>query len=467
MLQISVLIQVLNSNIWRIRSFILTLGNLIVSQYMEKLMQYVWQNRLWTPEQMVTTDGRRISVIDPGWINNDAGPDFYNAKICMNSQIWAGNIEIHFRATDWHRHGHDSDPRYDNVILHVVCINDGIITRSDGSIIPQLHMPCARDFRERFLDLCYAADALPCKNELQLLPQVYLTDCITAMSFERLDSRADLIKTRFREGGSLWTEAVYRTLAYALGFKTNSEPFEILCRAVPLRWLLRLRGSELSIEALLLGQAGLLTDPAQNIVDSHLLELRKEFEFLKSKYNLKPMSPSMWKLSRMRPANFPHRRIAALAAFIANGFSLASEVLNVSDVESARKLFSIELSEYWQHHYNFNAVSNKSLATLSEKSVELLIINVVVPLQYAYADMFGHPELRERALQLLEQIPPEINHITISFSEAGVKLHDAFTTQGLLQLRRKYCEQRQCLACRLGHRILAQRVHPSWTAPGK
>ena len=113
---------------------------------MERLMHYVWQYRLLTPADMVTVDGRRISIIDPGRHNTDAGPDFFNAKIKIGERTWAGDVEMHVRASDWHRHHHDSDPAYDSVVLHVVDCDDAPIARRNGEIIPQMVMRCSPEF---------------------------------------------------------------------------------------------------------------------------------------------------------------------------------------------------------------------------------------------------------------------------------------------------------------------------------
>lgn len=428
---------------------------------MEKIMQYVWQHRLWRPRGgMVTADGHRVEILDPGLLNTDAGPDFFNAKIKIDGRTWAGNIEIHVKASDWHRHGHDGDKAYENVILHVVETDDCRILRSDGEEIPQIVMPCASEIAEKANTLENATGELPCAELIARIPSIYLSDWITALGMERLYEKSDRILLYADRFSKDWKTVIYVTLSRALGFNTNSEAFERLACATPLHYLLRHAGNPTTIEGALFGQSGLL-EPLPD-TDSYVAALKQEYAFLQRKYSLIRPSYLAWKLGRIRPQNFPHRRIALLARMISDGFPIGYSLTSVETEEEARTLFDIRLTGYWSSHYTFNSPGDgiphpsKEAKALSKTSVDLLLINVVAPIMHAYGRAMGHPDLCQRAADLLQALPPENNMYVRMFTEAGISCPDAFSSQALIRLRKAYCEPRKCLYCRIGHKYLRE-----------
>lgn len=429
---------------------------------MERLMQYVWQHKLWIPSEMKTVDGQRISVIDPGLLNTDAGPDFFNAKIMIGDRLWAGNVEIHVRASDWLRHGHDSDRAYDTVVLHVVAKDDIRIPRPSGGEIPQLVMPCARDFRERYDAMVNnPSDALACGAEIASLPQIYLTDWFTALAYERVQQKAAHIAAMQKQYGWNWLESVYVVFARALGFGVNSEPFERLAVSTPLYTMLKHRDSLVSVEAVLFGQAGFLDGLPEDVVsDPYVARLIQDYDFYKAKFGLRKPVGLGWKMSRMRPQNFPHRRIATLASAVADGFTVGSSIFGVESREEAEALFRMNLTGYWARRYNFGSAPERGVRALSESSVSVLVINVVVPLLYAYGCANGDESMMQRAFDILRDIEPERNSVVGRFKTAGIECGDAMTSQALIQLRRNYCDSRKCMYCRIGHRLLALKVRP-------
>ncbi len=427
---------------------------------MEKLMQYVWQHRLWLPSDMATVDGQRVDVLDPGLLNTDAGPDFFNAKIRIGERVWAGNVEVHVRASDWHRHGHDSDPAYDTVVLHVVEHDDTRIRRKDGAEIPQIVMPCAADFSERYHEMVDNPVAeLPCAAHLLTLPRIYLGDWISALAFERLYQKSERVLDWLERFKGDWQQTIYATLARALGFGINSDPFERLAAATPLRCLMRHRGDAGMVEAMLFGQSGLLDKAiAQYPEDPYVSALKRDYDFARAKYGLEPLRDPGWKMARMRPQNFPHRRIATLAALVSGGFEVSYSLPGVRNADDARSLFDFPLTGYWARRYSFGPPAASRINTLSRSSTDSLIINVVAPVLHAYGCRTGHEELTQRAVDLLQSVPAENNSIVRLFTAAGVQCDDAFTSQALVQLRRNYCQPRKCLYCRIGHRFLAQKA---------
>lgn len=418
-------------------------------------MQYVWQHRLWLPADMRTVDGRAVRVLDPGRLNTDAGPDFFNAKISIDGRLWAGDVEIHVRASDWHRHGHDGDPAYESVILHVVDRDDDYIERANGEVIPQVRMTCSADFHRMYSDMVGRSDIdLPCAHTLRTLESLYVTDWLTAMAYERIYDKAARITELVSRLGGDWQSACYVTLARALGFGVNGDPFERLALATPLRFIGKHSDSLFTIEALLFGQSGLIDTPALD-ADPYAAGLRREYEFMAHKFGLRKPQSLGWKMSRMRPANFPHRRIAVLAAMLSGGFLLMGRMLDISTPDDAFRLLNPTLSGYWEHRYSFGPESPRAGATMSRSSVCGLTINVVVPVMFAYAQEHDDTELGARALELLQELPAERNSVVDAFTGAGVKVTDAMASQAVIQARRRYCELHKCLYCRIGHRMLA------------
>lgn len=421
---------------------------------MEKLLQYIWQHRLYLSEDMTTNDGRHIRVIDPGLLNTDAGPDFFNAKVEIDGRLWAGNVEIHVRASDWHRHGHDNDSSYDSVILHVVEKDDAAVFRTNGERIPQVVLLCNHDFNSSYNSLVEAKTELPCCEHISQLPKLLITEWLERLAFERLHRKVDRLAELYRLYNGSWEDVCYVTLARNLGFGINNDAFERLARVTPLRLMHKHSDSILQLEALLFGQAGML-NPDNHRDDAYYQQLCREYTFLANKFSLKPLETHSWKLARMRPQNFPYRRIALLAHFVENGFNLFSDIVNSSDEESLRQLFSVKLSGYWSSHFTFGKASSGDVRALSDRSVDIILINTVAPLLYARGELIGDNSLTDRAITLLESLKPENNSIIQQFSFAGIKCDDAFTSQALIELRREYCEARKCIYCKIGHQILS------------
>lgn len=422
-------------------------------------MQYVWEQRLWPVRDMSTVDGRRIVVLDPGVLNHDSGPDFFNAKVIIDGQHWSGNVEIHVKASDWYAHHHDKDKAYDSVVLHVVDVDDASVYRSNGEKIPQMVMKCAPDFSKRYTDMVFnPLRELPCGGEISSLPSIYVTDWLTSLGFERLYTKSDRIMGLLERCNGDWAEVLYVTLARALGFSTNSEPFEMLALSTPLRHMLHYTDSLMSVEAILFGQAGLLTG-LDNSPEPYVAALCREYRFLQAKYQLQPSKNIMWKMARMRPQNFPHRRIAALARMICSNALTSNAIIEAKNEDAARRIFNLRLDGFWADHFNFSGASPMVSATaMSNSSITVLLINVVVPMIFAYATSRGDDRRREFAVDLLHKLKPESNRIIETFCRAGLIAHDAFNSQALIQLKRQYCEGRKCLYCRVGHKLLSMKV---------
>lgn len=418
-------------------------------------MQYVWKHRLWRSEDMVTNTGKKVRVVDPGLLNTDAGPDFFNAKIEIDGHMWVGNVEMHYRATDWKRHRHDSDKAYDSVILHVVAKDDAPVRRTNGELIPQLVLEVSPQFNADYASLVGATIEVPCATKIKQVPHLTIVEWVEGLAFERLHGKVERIHQLLDSFNGSWEDVCYVTLARNFGFGINNDAFERLARRTPLRLLGKHSDSVLQIEALLFGQAGML-DAQKPGMDSYYNQLCTEYAFLSNKFQLTPMEKESWKLFRIRPQNFPYRRIAMLAQFIEGGFRMMNRILEAEGEKEMRALFEVELSGYWIKHYTFGKPNERATATLSRCSIDIILINTVAPLLYAYGELTGNYEMTDKAIKLLEDLRAESNSIVSHFVAYGIDCPDALTSQALVQLKREYCDARKCIYCKIGHHLLSK-----------
>lgn len=418
-------------------------------------MQYVWKHRLWRSEDMVTNTGKKVRVVDPGLLNTDAGPDFFNAKIEIDGHMWVGNVEMHYRATDWKRHHHDSDKAYDSVILHVVAKDDAPVRRTNGELIPQLVLEVSPQFNADYASLVGATIEVPCATKIKQVPHLTIVEWVEGLAFERLHGKVERIHQLLDSFNGSWEDVCYVTLARNFGFGINNDAFERLARRTPLRLLGKHSDSVLQIEALLFGQAGML-DAQKPGMDSYYNQLCTEYAFLSNKFQLTPMEKESWKLFRIRPQNFPYRRIAMLAQFIEGGFRMMNRILEAEGEKEMRSLFEVELSGYWIKHYTFGKPNERATATLSRSSIDIILINTVAPLLYAYGELTGNYEMTDKAIKLLEDLRAESNSIVSHFVAYGIDCPDALTSQALVQLKREYCDARKCIYCKIGHHLLSK-----------
>jgi len=417
----------------------------------ESILHYVWQHKLFTAQHLVTTEGEPVDVIDVGKHNTDAGPDFFNAKIRIGETLWAGNVEIHSRSTDWNKHSHHTDKAYDSVILHVVSEIDGEIFRMDGAKIPQLVLVYPTHIAHNYDRLITEQKWIPCEDKISTVPSIVVQSWKNALLTERLEQKMQAITTLLTESNQHWEEAFYITLARNFGFGTNSQAFESLAKSVPLSVLGKHKDQLLQLEAVLFGQAGLLTDEA---TDEYSARLKQEYSFMKAKFGLQPMNASQWKLLRLRPDNFPHVRIAQFASLIHLSSKLFSKIVDKPEMEYLRSIFVCEPSDYWKRHYLFSHESPERDKKLGAQSINIILINTVVPFLFCYAQQKNNEALKDKALLLLEQLPSERNAIITAWQKLGINSSSAYDSQALLQLKKQYCDDKKCLRCRIGHKVL-------------
>lgn len=418
---------------------------------MERLLHYVWKYKLYSEVPLVTTEGLSLSVIDPGIHNHNAGPDFFNAKVKIGDTLWAGNIEIHEKASDWFLHHHHSDKAYDTTILHVVGKNDAVVYRMNGEIIPQFVLEVPESVRNN-MDWLLARDtSISCLSRLREVDRVYLSSWMDALLSERLERKTNDIDRLLTQYNGDWNEVFYILLTRSFGFGINSDAFEWLAKSLPLKYIRKQRSSCSQIEAMIFGQAGMLSEEG---TCHYYRLLQREYQFFQHKYGLKSLDTTLFKNLRTRPNNFPHVKLAQLATIWYQYDTLFSMILTASSTGMIKNYFRIIPSDYWKTHYHFKSTSLEKEKMIGESALNILLINTVVPLLFAYGKRNKLPEYCQRAIVLLESIPPERNHIVSAFVRSGVSVYHAGDTQALIQLKREYCEKKKCLYCRIGFRLL-------------
>lgn len=425
---------------------------------MENIYQYLWKTRLMG-NRITTVRGNTVDILSTGILNHDAGPDFHNARLRMDGRLWFGNVEIHVLASDWHRHHHDSDPSYRNVILHVVAVDDDRIFYKDGSEIPQTVFSVPVSLQKLYDALSSRIDDIPCQSRIANFEPLIINDWLSALSVERLQQKAQRIIDCCNSLAGDWNQACFVALARALGFNLNADPFEMLARSIPLKILHHHSDNILQLEALLFGQAGML-DSGAHMFDEYYQSLCREYFFLARKYGLKPLSPSIWKYARTRPQNFPHRRIAILAQALTNGFNLLSQILdNKSAPEHIKDIMNWKADGYWKANSDFDT-PGRANSSLSSTAIDLMMINFIAPLIYAYASAHGDCDAGEAALNIWHALPPENNTYIRKWQNLGIIPLNAADSQALIQLRKCYCDCNRCLDCRFAARILRSELHP-------
>lgn len=418
----------------------------------EEFLQFIWRHGLYQKEKLKTTDGHSIEIISGGQSNYDSGPDFFNAKVKIGKTVWAGNIEIHQKSSQWYQHRHDSDAAYENVILHVVEADDKPV-RVKSHELPTLVLGYQKELRSNYEDLLKSKHWIACQERLAEVDPFILRFWFSSLMIERLESKTGEMVKLLEQNKNNWNETFYQLLARNFGMKTNALPFELLAKSLPLNILSKHKNDLFQTEALLFGQSGLLNEAL--LGDDYFLPLRKEYSFLYRKYNLSGIESHLWKFMRLRPINFPTIRIAQLAMLIHHSSALFSHVLETEDLEELRKLFKVTASEYWNTHYRFNKPSEENHPkTLGETAFNNLVINTIVPLLFVYGDQHLDQGMKDRALFMLEKLAPEENKIIRQWNESGIESRSAFETQALLQLKNNYCDQKKCLHCQLGAKII-------------
>lgn len=423
----------------------------------EEFLHYLWKYRLYNKEKLIDPEGNRIAVINPGTYNRDSGPDFFNARILIGNTIWAGNVEIHIASSHFEAHGHQKDPSYNNVILHLVVINDRKVYNSRGEELLTVELKFDDDLYEKYERLVNNPFIIACQDEIQKTDPVIISQWLSFLAIERLEQKTAPILKMLEDTGNDWDEVFYRMLCRYFGFRVNAEPFEMLASTLPFKILRKHSDNLFQIEALLFGASGMLDEGLfrEALADQYFKNLTGEYRILSSKYSIQSMHGWLWKFSRLRPANFPTIRLSQLAGMLSISGGIFSRILEIREPSRLKELFEIPVSDYWEDHFVFGKTSRKMCKRTGSIATDILIINAVVPVMFVYGKARGREDICEAAIRFLEATSPEENKITAEWKDAGVEAESAFFSQALLQLRNEYCRKRRCLECRIGSRLLS------------
>ena len=421
----------------------------------EDFLHYLWRLARFDLRQLTTTEGEALIIQQFGTHNTDAGPDFDDARLRIGGLQWAGRVELHVRSSEWFAHGHEDDPAYDGVILHVVLEEDEIVYRRDGSRIPclELHDRIPSGVHATYWRLMHQTHWVPCQPQLPTVAGPIRAIWLQRVLAERLTRKAAGFTQRLAATQRDWEEAFYQHTARAMGGKVNGQAMEMLARSVPLRIVLRHKHSLLQLEALLFGQSGLLPEQVTG-EDAYLTRLRQEYDLLRVKHDLRPLPATAWRFLRMRPNNFPTVRIAQLACLYHRSGQLFGKALAAADAGELQQMFVVSLSNYWRTHYRFGPEVAPSERRLGKSTVQSILINAVAPAYFAYGKLREDDRYRERALTLLETLPPESNTVVSKWRALGWSATSAGESQALLELEQQYCDPRRCTSCAVGCAIL-------------
>jgi hypothetical protein len=418
----------------------------------ERLLQFIWQFRYFNQSSLQTTDGLPLQILNTGGLNRDSGPDFSNARIKIDDTIWVGNVELHVYASHWHIHNHSKDSNYSNVILHVVWINDKDIFDNNNNKIPALELQStvAKITLERFNHLMLTDNSISCAFALPVLNEMGWLSWKERLIAERLHEKSGLIKKWLELTNNNWEEVFWISLCRSFGMKVNADVFEQIAKAVPVTLLAKHKHQIHQLEALLLGQAGLLHE---SLEDDYAIMLQKEYRFLSKKYNLQPVNKPPAFL-RMRPSNFPTLRLAQLAMLVHQSSHLFSIIKSATRAGEIFKWFDITANDFWNYHYTLKDATAYHTKKLGNHFIRHVIINTVVPLYFAYGIAKKEDVLREKALNFLTELEPEQNAITSEWKKHGVTNQNALHGQALIYLKNNYCNKKLCLDCAVGVRLL-------------
>ncbi|ULQ57570.1 DUF2851 family protein [Flavihumibacter rivuli] len=415
----------------------------------EKLLQFIWQGKYFESRNLITEQGEPVTILDPGSLNDHQGPDFRDARLVINGTLWAGNIELHIRTSQWHQHHHTHDPRYRNVILHVVWENDDpVLSLAIPTLVLQPHVSVM--LLDRYAMLMKEPDEVSCSKQLEEVPgqvwQEWLQDLVT----ERLNRKSSELLGILPQTRNNWEELTWWWLARHFGGPVNAAFFEQVARSIPFLLISKYRNQLIRLEALLLGQANLLE---ASHADPYVQLLQREYQFLQAKHQLKPVHGQAQFL-RMRPAGFPTIRLAQLAAFLQTRQNIHSRLIASTQLKELEAMLDITANDFWHYHYRLEEPTPYQPKHIGRDMIHHLIINGIAPLVYAYGKHQQLPAIRQQALNWLARLPAEENQVCREWKRWGIVPASAAESQSLLELRKLYCHNRRCLECRIGNYLL-------------
>lgn len=405
---------------------------------------------------LTTTDGQPVVVLRPGELNKDSGPDFFNAQLQIGAIEWVGNVEIHIHTSDWRLHKHSQDAAYNNIILHVVYEHDCEIQTQNGNVPVTIEL---KNFLSDALIRNYDSLVAPkqgmgihCSHAIEAVPPLIISSMQERLVLERLEEKAQMVRRMLEESHGGWEQTCYWLMARYFGGKVNSLAFELLAKATDLRMLARWKDDPQRLEAILMGQAGLLNGYFE---DDYPRRLQADYEAIHTGSRLTPMEVAMWKFHRLRPSSFPTIRISQFAHLLSETPNLFSTLLAQHDVKEIERMLCQQAAPYWDNHYQFDVMAPRATKKrIGAMQAQVIIINAWVPLLFVYGSVHGQQSLKDQAVDLLMQLPAEDNEVMRRWKCVGVEPRNAAESQALLHLENNYCKSTRCLECRIGYYIL-------------
>ena len=418
----------------------------------ERLLQFIWQFQYFNTASLTTEQGEVLQIINQGQFNTNQGPDFINGRILVGGTIWAGNIELHISSSDWHKHAHGGDKNYNNIILHVVWENDEEIIDGNGSVLPtlNLHSLVPKILLQRYEWLMLSQDFVPCQTQLPALSDLGWIAWKERLAIERLQHKSSQVLQLLAKANNHWEEVFWWMLARNFGIKVNADAFEHIAESLPIKIVAKHKNQIHQLEALFLGQAGLLQ---ATFDEDYPKLLQREYVFLQKKYKLNPVSTTPFFL-RMRPANFPTIRLAQLTMLVYQSSHLFSKIKETDNLFTIREFLNVTANDYWHYHYRFDEPAEFKPKQLGVQMTDNIIINTIVPILFAYGKYSKEEQYKEKALQWLAELASEKNVIINNWKTIGIAAKNAMESQALIELKNNYCNQKRCLECAVGNVLL-------------
>jgi len=420
----------------------------------EDFLHYIWKHKAFDTSALKTTKGDAVAIKSLGQHNHNAGPDFFNSQLSIAGQLWAGNVEIHIKSSDWYVHNHEVDSAYDNVILHVVWEHDTEIFRNDNSEIPTLELKhyVDKDLLNNYQKLIQSKAWINCESDFAEVDEFLFDNWLERLYIERLERKSEDIQKLLEASSNDWEAVLFKMLLKNFGLKVNGESFLSLAGSFDFSLIRKLQNEVLDIEALLFGQADLLADDIQDV---YFLDLKARHQFLERKFNLNNHGVLPVQFFRLRPQNFPSIRLSQFANLYALEHKLFSKVISLKTKEDYYKLFKKSVTDFWKTHYTFSKISKASKKTLTESFIDLLIINTLIPLKFSYAKSQGK-SIDGDLFQLIKEIKIEKNSIVSKFQDLKTIEKNALNSQALLQLKQHFCDRNKCLQCAIGNSLIVK-----------
>jgi len=426
----------------------------------ENFLHYIWKQQFFAINKLQTTNSESLQIYNVGGHNLNSGPDFFNAKLEIGSQLWAGNVEIHVKSSDWYLHQHEIDKNYDNVILHVVWIHDTEIYRKNNVVIPTLELKQFVSIKaiSQYQKLFSKKEKwINCENYIGSVDKFILNNWLEVLYFERLEQKSKLIIKLLKHSANDWETVLFQLLSMNFGLKVNGAAFLNLAESFDYKIIRKERDVLLKLEALLFGQAGFLDEEKEA---GYYIKLQKEYHYLQLKYQLSPLYNGQFQFFRLRPNNFPTIRLAQFAMLNYKHQNLFSKILEAKYLDDYYQIFGVKTSSYWETHYSFNSMSVKRSKTITKPFINLLLINTIIPLKFMYYKHIGKLN-DEFIIELVQQISFEKNSVINKFEsllnknlKGEQKINNALESQAFLQLKIAYCNNQNCLQCAIGNSYL-------------